>query len=531
MRRHFFFAVFLVLLLGIPLASQAASTQTAPWQWLVDEVASGKEVIQLPGNIVRDNDTGLFPEGTVRIEGNGYTITDALVDGGTVIFKDIEILGDHGVRDEIGGPALTIRGDGAIVMLTGWASADGGPSGPTGETGGDGILMTGNHQGLILNNTASAKGGAGRIFGGAGVRVTGCENSLLVTDSASLVGNGGIGIGGAGLIVPSCCKATFEETASITGGISQHDGGHGVQSLPCEACDVRGVISFSGMTMAIGAVGDTGGDGIRLLRGEAGELTDLILADSSMLLAGDGATAGAALRAEYAAIEITGEVLAYGGSYFATETPALSLENCTVTGDEIAVTEGAQTETYPARNASVIIRAAVGQQSGRYAPVVIEDGLVTQDLVTKLNGFTVDKGTTNQVKISGNSLKIYMFNGTYDKRLSFKQGLMSDGAEGTRLVLIASVSDEWPTMEGTVAGLRKLLSIGVTELAYTCVAPVYHDRILDLASLLAAIDAYGEEIPKIICGTADDAIIFVQSNGAWDYQEGLMQEVRQAADE
>lgn len=528
MRRNIFLVLLLCSLLAFPIHTLAATAPVQDWDWLVKEVASGKASITLASNIVSDGETGLAAPDTVTIEGNGFALTGAIVDSGTVILKDVRVLGDNGIDEESGGPALTLRGDGAIAVLLGSSRAEGGRSGKDGETGGDAILMTGNGQGLILNNTTTAIGGIGRFYGGAGVRVTGCNAQVLATDSASLVGSPGLARGGDGLVAPSCCKVTLSVQGSVTGGASPYEGADGLHSLACEACEVRAAISMSGITMAIGGVGKDGGNGILLARSEAGEAADLSLADTCMLIGGDGGTAGSALEAANASIAYDGTPLAIGGSYYETESDAVALTDCTILGDEDAlqVSEGEQRSTHPASDVSAIIHAALGQQSDRYVPVIIDDGLNTRDLQTKLNGFAVDRGAVNQVNISGNVLKIFMYTTELDARMNFQQRLMDDGEGGTRLVLIGLASTEWPTMESTVAGLQKLLSIGVTQLAYTCVDPVYHDQVLDLATLVAAIDAYEDgEVVRVMCGTADNAIIFILSDGTRDYQEELMPEV------
>lgn len=522
--------LLMITALAVPVAAPAASDQPVNWAWLVQQVASGADSVTLPNDIIFEGEEGLLAEGTVRIEGNGFALTGAVVDGGTIIFKDVKLYGDNGTGDEDGGTALTLRGDGAIAVLMGLTRAEGGRSGMEGQAGGDGVLMAGHKQGLILNNSATAAGATGHFYGGMGVRVTGCEASVLLTDTAALTGSAGIAEGGSGLLIPSCGKLTVSEQAAVNGGISPYAGGHGIHSFQCTVCDARSLISLGGMSMAIGGTGETGGHGIYILRDAIEEEADLYLKDSCMLMAGDGGIAGAALYAEHAAIALEGEVLAFGGRYYNVDeeaTQALVLKECEVLGalDAITITEGAVAKTHPASGATSIINTALGQRSERYEPEIIEDGLATMTLETKLNGFTVDRGNTSQVKVSGNSLKIYMFTGAYEKRMQFQQHLMDDGEGGTRLVLTGAASDVWPTVEATAAGIRKLESIGITQLAYTSAAPVYHERCIDLKGLVAAMDAYGGEVVKVICGTADDAIIFTGDDGKWDYQETLMAEI------
>lgn len=523
---------FSLLLPGISLAgAQAAPAEPVPWQWLVDQVESGAQVVTLPGDIVSDGETGLAASGTVRIEGGGFSLTDALVDSGTIVFKDVRLNGIHGVDDEPGGNALVLRGDGAIAVLMGTSRAEGGRCGPEGETGGDGIQLLGNNQGLILNGTATAAGGIGRITGGAGVRVTGRDGSILLTDSAALIGSHGLIEGGDGLHANACCKVILEAQASVTGGSAQNTAGSGIVSQPDEACDAKEAgISLTGMAMAIGGVGQAGGHGILMERTEPDENAALSLG-TCMIIGGDGETGGSAIHATNATIRYEDAAQIIGGQHYGTESPAMELTGCKVECDEsaIVIVPGAKAKSYPASGVSTIINTALSQQSSRYTPKIIEDGLAVQATETKLNGFTVERGSTSQAKLSGNGLKIFMFGGTLEKRLQFQQRLMDDGNGSTRFVLIGAVSDEWPTIESSVAALRKLESLGVTQLAYTTVAPSYHDRVLDIATLLKALDAYEAEqeteVAKVMCGTADDAVIFILEDGTRDYQEELMPEV------
>lgn len=536
MRKKCFLCILLLVLTlfagtSLPVSARGATASPADWAWLVDQVKSGAKTITLPNDIVCEGDEGLSPAETVRIEGGIYSITGTLVDGGTVVFKDVRLLGTHGVGDENGGDALTLRGEGTIAVLMGATRAEGGKSGTEGESGGDGVQLLGNKQGLILNNTATAAGGIGRGEGGAGIRAHGCGNSILMTDNAAAVGSLGLGIGGPGISAPACCKVTLESAASAKGGNAQHDAGEGILSQPCgQDCDQHQVISLAGTAMSIGGIGQSGGNGVEVIRTAVGDAEDLLLNEACMLIGGDGETSGSGLKATNAAIAYSGTPQAFGGLYYATQTSAALLDGCTETGrDALAVQEGKKTETYPASGVASIINSNLGQRSNRYAPQVLEDGLTVTATETKLNGVSVEKGSTSQAKVSGSGLKIFMFNGTLEKRMQFQQRLMSDGAEGTRLVLIGSVSDEWPTVESTPAALRRLVSLGVTQLGYTTVAPAYRDRVLDIEGILAALDAYEAEhsleVPKVMFGTADDAVIYVLADGTRDYQEGQMAEI------
>lgn len=530
MRKPIILCILFTTWLMFSVPAQAAPSKAAPadWAWLVDQVESGATSIALPNDIVCDDDTGLYPKEALRIEGNAFSLTGAIIDGGTVIFQDVRLLGTHGVDDENGGAALTLRGTETIAVLSGSTRAEGGRSAMEGEAGGDGVLMTDRGQGLILNNSASASGGIGRIHGGYGVRVEGCDSSVLLTNSATISGSAGIGVGGSGLHAPSCGKLALQEQASITGGISSYAGGHGIHSALCEACGKQASVSLTASTMAIGGVGKDGGHGVLISRSQPGEEPDLSLSGNCMVLAGDGETCGSAVNATNATISYADTPNLIGGRFYQTKAPAILLSSCTVLGDESAVniSESEKTDSYPASDASLIVNQAISQQSNRYEPKIIEDGLSSMELATSLNGFTVERGNVRQVNVSGNNLKIFMYKSELEGRMQFKQYLMEDGQGGTRLVLVATPSDPWPTVEATVAGLRKLESIGITQLAYTCVGPTYHEQVLDLATLLKAVDAYGEEnIHRILSGTADDAIIFIQPDGARDYQETLMPEV------
>lgn len=526
------FAMFIGLL---PVCATAAAP--ADWAWLLDQVARGTASITLPNDIAYDGGEGLSSEEIIRIEGGGFGITGAVIDGGTFVFKDVRLLGTHGVREESGGDALVLRGDGAIAILMGSTRAEGGRSGPSGESGGDAIQLLGEKQGVVLNGTATAVGGTGRLFGGAGIRVSGCNGNVLLTDSASVSGSMGLAEGGSGIHAPACCKITLEAQSSLTGGSAQNAGGHGLLSQPCEACEVQAPISLFGMSMAIGSLGQEGGHGISITRTALGEEDDLLLADTCMIIGGDGQTNGSAIYGEFVSIAVSGQPQAFAGRYYTTEEPALRLTDSAITADAegLVVTKATEAKSYPASEIPSMINAALAQKSEHYAAIVIEDGLAVQATDTKLNGFTVENGRVSQVSVNGSGLKIFMHNGTLEGRMQFRQRLMAEDAEATRLVLIGATSDEWPTLESTTAALRKLQSLGFSQLAYTCIAPTYNERILDLAALIEAIDAYEAEneleLSKLYCGTADDAIIFVLKDGTRDYQEGLMPEVRRPAEE
>lgn len=530
--------VILCILLGIAfsfsIASAAKTPEPVAWEWLVGEAARGVETITLAGDVLCDDESapGLAPAGTLRIEGGGFSITGARVESGTVLFNDVKLDGLQGVGDEDGGSALTMTGDGAIAVLMGTTRAQGGASGPDGERGGSGVSMQGKGQGLILRSTAAATGGVGRILGGHGIDAAGCDANVLMADGSVAKGNLGLAEGGHGLHLPSCGKATLSDQASATGGKAQNTGGSGLFSFLCDACERSAPLSLGGQAMAIGAVGQAGGHGISVARKAPGEQADLSLGGQAMLFGGDGMPGGAALQAENAALSYAGAVQAFGGQYFGdTPSEALMLTGCKALGDAAAltVTQGKRTETYPAGEIAPQIAAALSLRSDRYAPAVIEDGLAVRATETKLDALSVERGNTSQAKVGGTGLKIFLYSGTLETRMQFQQRLMEDGEGGIRLVLIATRSTEWPTVDTTTAALRKLLEMGIGQLAYTTAAPTHFERAIDIAALVEAIDAYEAahdlELAKVLLGTADDAVIFVPPDGTRDYQEALMPEI------
>lgn len=535
MRTISFFVTLAILLCGaLPCGAQAAPAETYTWQWLLAQAASGAESITLPGDIVCDSDEGLSASGTLRIDGAGHSITGARIASGTIVFKDTRLLGLHGIDAESGGDALVLVDDGCIAVLMGTTRAEGGRSGPQGEYGGDGVRLLGAGQGIILNSTSSASGGIGRLYGGAGIRVEGCDGNILLADSATITGSLGLVEGGAGVNAPACATITASQQGSMTGGNAQYVAGNGLQSLLCERCDASVTVSAGDMVMAIGGIGQTGGHGMVVERADLDDHIDLALDGSCMLIGGDGETNGAALHARRANIHFSGQPKLFGGRYYMESIATLMLEDCSLYDESegLLPQPPVQSETYPAGNISSIINTAISQRSERYQPSVIEGGLAEQATEIRLNGLTVERGSTSQAKVNDAGLKIFMYNTTLEKRLQFKQRLMEDGDTGTRLVLIAVVSDEWPTVEASVAALRKLVSLDITQLAYTTVAPTYNERVLDIAALLDAIDAYDAaadtEIPRVLCGTADDAVIFVLPDGTREYQEALMPEIQRA---
>jgi len=536
MRRNWFlFAVLAVfalslLLPGASLASSAAAAAQplVDWAWLVKEVASGKKTIDLPNSITFEGEEGLFSEETVTINGKHFTLTGAVVDGGSFIFTDVYFDGGDGIDREDGGAALTLRGEGAIAVLMGDSRAVGGHSGENGNRGGDGILLEGDRQGLILRGAASAVGGIGLLEGGAGVRVTGQSGNVRMTDSASAIGDAGLARGGAGLDVPACCKVTLDASASVLGGRSVQTAGAGILSRLTDAGGQAAPVSVGGAAIATGGAGDTGGDGVSIARSEPGEASDLLLSGEAMLFGGNGGVAGSALKGVNCRIEYAGKalVLIAGGHYYEDESPVKALEGCVEAGDaDKAVQEaGVKLTAYPANNLSQVIDSAVMQRGARYAPAILEDGLTKRNLVSKLGGLSVERGRVSRAGVNGGGLKITMFNGTYEQRLEFEQRFFKNG-EDVCLALIASKSMESYVVESTVAALKKLVSLGAGQLAYTSVDPVYCERIIDLAAVLEAVDAQESPVETVQFGTADDSVIFLFEGGAKEYQEELMQKV------
>ncbi len=528
-------------LLAVSAPALGVSTKpipTAEWSWLQKQVASGTKEIKLPGNVTREADeAGLEADATVTILGNGYSITGAQVDRGTVIFQDITLMGTHGVRDENGGAALTLCGEGTVAVLAGVARAIGGRSGPEGERGGDGVLLTGAKQGALLRGKAYAQGGAGHLYGGAGIRVEGCAGSALLTDTAASVGAIGLANGGAGVDAPACAKVQLRGGSTAVGGPGVYTGGNGIHSPACTACEDRQSVAVTEKATVTSGLGQEGGSAIWLERATPGDASDLTLSDGCTLIGGAGGTAGSAVRAVNVSVAFAGEPLLFSGDYFAEEAPVLDLTDCETTGDLDAATqtEGAKTEKNPASDTSLILNTELSQISDRYTPVLVENGLTTLDLATKRNGLSVEKGNVSRVTLGG-GLKINLWNETLEKRLDFKQHLSDDSAEGTRLILVARSSEQWLTLEAAVTSLNKLLSLGVTQIAYTSAEPVYCERILDIASLLAAIEADKEATEKnpidhVYLGTADDCVIFQYKDGTRAYQEELMQEARRYLEE
>lgn len=288
-------------------------------------------------------------------------------------------------------------------------------------------------------------------------------------------------------------------------------------------------MAVGGTVMLTSGVGETAGSALRLERAAPGKAPDLTLADTCVLMGGAGGTAGYALYAVNASIHYEGTPELYSGDYYAVaaEGPA-RLEGCEESGERETVIylEGSQVETYPANNASQIIQTELSQISSRYVPQAVENPLAARDyLVTKYEGFTVERDSVSQASLNGKGLKITLWDGTMENRLQFLQRLCSDGAEGLRMVLIARRSELWPTVETTLAALEKLHGEGFTQLAYTSAEPVYCERILDLKALLSAVHADDAPVDRLIFGTADDCVIFVREDGARDYQEELMAEV------
>lgn len=531
MRKNFLFFLFIACLLILPVQSLASTAEAAQpvemdWAWLVEQVASGVDTITLINRIECDSDEGLAPVGSVTIDGAGFAIEGAIVDSGTVYFKNITLEGVHGIDDEDGGAALTVRGEGTKVILSGNSSVVGGRSGLHGIYGGAGIVLQDKGQWLILRNKVTVLGGAGLQEGGSGIVAQGCGSSVLITDSAIAKGADALVLGGMGVDAPGCCKISFQQNASAIGGRSMQQGGHGVRSLQCAVCGNEAAVSISGVSTLFGGIGWDGGSAVYITRTKAGD-TAYLQVNDGILSGADGGTAGLAIYAAGVTVAYSGTPVCYGGGYYQTESQVILLEGCQETGDvenveQIAGERLAEAPTNAVQNSLI---AELNKKSSHYETPTIDDGLLTRDLATKYEGFTVDKGSVGQASLNGNGLKINMYNSTMEKRMYFRQRLMSDGGEGIRLVLIADHSDGWLIVESTVAALRKLGSMGFTQLAFTTVEPVYYERIVDIAALLEAIDADGAEPSRILLGTMDDCVIFVREDKTWDYQEGLMEQL------
>jgi hypothetical protein len=415
-------------------------------------------------------------------------------------------------------------------MLSNGSRAVGGRSGPKGEQGGAGICMEDARQGLIMLDTASTQGGVGRFFGGDGLLVLGCEAQVALSNMASLSGNAGIVEGGAGLRLPDCAVVTMDGYAFAMGGGSNYTGGTGLCSLPCEACAVQGLLELAGNIMVMGGVGDEGGAAVHLARAALVDVIDLTLREDCALIGGDGEVAGLALFAQGARIALADKATLQSGGYSA-ETggrPVFELIDSTLTPEAYEGLPGMKLNQYPASAISGIIESELAEYNPRQVTPTIENGLTTRELSTRINNLRVEKGRASQAAINGGALRITLRDQEYMERLEFEQRLSGDGGEGARLILIASRSLPCYTLDTTVAALRKLDTLGVTELALSSAAPVYYERIWEVAALLQAVDAHTEALERVLLGTADDAVIFVTETGEWRYQEGLMAQIVRA---
>jgi hypothetical protein len=516
----------MLLLLPMMAQAQAAPAPMMDWAWLVDQVASGVETITLPNSIVSDG-TPLVVSGQITIEGNGYMLTGAVLEGGTFLLRNVVLQGVHGLAEEAGGAGLTLRGEGAIAMLSGGSRAAGGRSGPEGKQGGAGIRLEGKRQGLILLDTASAQGGVGRLYGGDGLEVIGCEARVALSRTASLSGNAAIAEGGAGLRLPACAVVTMDGYAFAVGGESTYTGGAGLCSLSCEVCAAQGSLELAGSAMLMGGVGDTGGAAVSLARAALGETADLTLREDCALIGGDGKIAGSALVAQGARIALADKATLQSGGYFA-ETgakPVFELIDSALTPETYEGLPGVKLNQYPAGEVSGMIQSAMAEHNPRAVPTAIENGLTTRELSTRLGDVRVERGRVMQAAVNGGGLRITLRDQEYMERIEFELRLSGDGGEGVRFILIAAKSLPCYTLETTAAALRKLDSLGVTQLALTSIAPVYYERIWDLAALLQAVDASADAAERVLLGTADDAVIFVPESGDWQYQEELMAEI------
>lgn len=532
-----FLATVILMWVILPVAFCAVPSPppTVAWSWLQKQVADGAKEITLTGNISRsEEEGGLLATGTVTISGKGFVITGAQVDSGTVIFQDVSLSGVHGIEEENGQPALTLRGKGTVAVLSGNTQVIGGRSGIKGEHGGNGILLTDDQEGVLLRNRAYIQGGAGYLYGASGIKIEGNGCSILLTDNAAAMGGIGLANGGAGLEVPSCAKVDFKGKSTAVGAASVYAGGDGILSTPCAVCQQHQTVSVEEEAMITSGVGETGGNAIHLERSKTSEAPDLMLKDTITLMGGAGGTAGASILAKNAMISFAGTPTLYGGDYYATKAAALSLTGSGTEGDmDTAIQlDGNKLEKHPASDMSLILNQELSQISSRYTPMLVEKGLTTLELTTKMNDLSVEKGRVSRVSVGG-GLKINLWNATLEKRLDFNQRFSTDGKEGIRLILIASSSEHWLSLESAVTSLRKLQSLGITQLAYTSVDPVYCERIVDIDGLLAAIEADEGESPveQVILGTADDCVIFVRKDKTRDYQEELMPEIRRMLSE
>lgn len=523
------FLVLLLLSLLLP-AHSLADDPAFDWDWLLKQAAAGRKTATLQTDVVCDPDKPLIAsEAGFTIECGGYGITGAVIGGGMVTIRNGNLLGLDALADEDGGAGLTVRGEGTIVVLSGSTKVAGGRGSLQGGTGGDGVRLEGDNQGLILRGTTVASGGFSRGTGGAGVRAAGCGVSVRLTDTASAQGGMGYYTGGAGIAARACTGVGVGGNATVGGNAGVFTGGHGIDSKPCDICARSGSVALSERCVVAGGTGAVAGCGVHMQRVAPGEDADLTLSGECIVFGGSGMTGGSAVRLIQGTLAFgEGEMSLFAGGYMYNPSPALALEGSKTLGEVSAAiqAEGAQLDADPGAETAYIVDRAMRVQNAREIPDEVVNGLNARKLQTKLGSLSVEGGVVSSVNLSGNSLRISMWNATYEQRLSFRQRLMTDGEDGARFILICERSHPFVTVDATVAALRKLQTLGVTQFAYTTAAPVYYERVLDLGALLDAVDASDQPVVRVWFGTADDAVIFIGEDESRNYQINLMDELR-----
>lgn len=516
-------SVLLAVALLLPSFAANAAEPVQTWADVRAQLDHGAQSVKILNSLVVPEGETLAPSDTLTFEGGGFSLHGGFtVESGTVIFKDTVLEGAAGANGQDGGAALTVAA-GAIAVLSGHSSAVGGRSGAGGENGGSAIVLLGDRSGLILRGNARATGGIGVAQGGCGVLAQGCQCSVILTDGASAAGGAALGEGGDGLRAPGCATLSVSSATQMAGGNSVTLGGRALASMACDVCMVSRAVTVSESAVLVGGTGATGGAALCVERTVAGKTPDLTLTDGCMLFGGTGRDAGSALTAA-CRVAFGGTVQCYAGSYLEGAAAVLELSDTTIVEGRESLTEveGTKIASDPTSAVASYVYGALQQmdEGGRVAPG--ESAFAPDGLLTSLGGLRVEKGAVNQLYLNGNGYRLTLWNATYEKKLSFQERLMEcDG--GVRLVLVAQTSDEYLTLESTTAALKKLQTLGVTELALSMVNPVYYERTLKLAPLLDAIEAYGEDaISRVLIGTADDCVIFRDADGKRDYQENLM---------
>lgn len=513
-----------LLLAALPVLASSSAMPPMTWADVRAQLDKGAEIIRLTSAVSVPAGETLSVEGTLTIDGAGFALSGGLtVEKGTVIFKDVNLSGANGINAENGRPALIVR-DGAIAVLSGASSAAGGRAGSIGMRGGDGVLLEGESSGLILRGSSHASGGMGMNEGGCGVKAEGCGASVIITDTASVLGGSGMHVGGSGLNAPGCVSMTASVSAQMAGGNATLTGGDGLCSLACERCGKAGPVAISDNSVFVGGIGAQGGSALKVRRDAPAEKTDVTVSGAGMFFGGTGRISGYAMELTRCSVAFEGTLMAVAGGFSESTVDALALGACDVrTGvDCVLQTPGSQISGDPTFSVAGTVYNALQQVDEASRFQTVESMLDPEQMRTTLGKLKTEKSAKSQVYLGGSAYKTTLWNATYEKKLQIKTRLM-ECEDGVRMVLIAQDSPEYLTMDSTLAALKKYHSLGVTELALTMTDPVYYERVLALGPLLEAVEAYGaDKVERIMIGTADDCVIFVLPDGAWDYQETLL---------